>query len=245
LARSEAEQVGGHPHLAVAVGPGADADHRQAQLPLQLSGQLLGQVFEHQGKTASALQGMGLARELFLAGRVGALAPIAQAMHRLGGEADVAHHRDAAAHQSIDHGEGFRLGPLQLHRRRRCFLQYPPGGGHGVIGAALVAQEGQVADQQRLPLQGGHGRQPPAHGTTVVEHLVEGHRQGGGVAEHHHGQGVAHQHHLSARLGHHRRREGVPGGEHGKRQSRLLALGQIRRAQGHRPPTAKAIASIQ
>ena len=166
-------------------------------------------------------------------------------MHRLGGEADVAHHRDAAAHQAIDHGEGFRLGPLQLHRRRWRFLEHPPGGGHGVIGAALVAQEGQVADQQRLLVQGGHGRQAPAHGPAVVEHLVEGHRQGGGVAEHHHRQGVAHQHHLSARLGHQRRREGVPGGEHGKRQSRLLALGQIRRAQGHRPPTAKAIASIQ
>ena len=142
------------------------------------------------------------------------------------------HHRDAAAHHPVDHDKGFRFGALQFHGRRWGFLQHPPGGRYGVVGAALVAQEGQIGDQQGALAAGRH-RQTTAHGPAVVQHLFKGHRQGGGVTQHHHRQGIPHQHRIGTRLGHDRRREGIPGGEHADRQAGLLALQQVMRALGH------------
>ena len=195
-------------------------------------------MLEHQGKTAGRLQAEGGPAQALLAHRVGGLAPVAEAMDRLGREAEMGHHRDAATHQAVDHGHGFRFAPLQLHRRGRAVLQHGSSGGHGSIEAALVAQKGQVADQQGL---GGRRQdQAPAHGPAVLEHLLQGHRQGGGVAEHHHRQGIAHQHHIGAGGLHQGRREGIPGREHGNGPAVLFELDQIAGTQGHRSSGAQA-----
>jgi len=145
-------------------------------------------VLQHQGKAAGIGQGMGLAAEPFLTGRIGALAPVAEAVHALGGEADVAHHRDATAHHPVDHRQGLGLGAFELHGGGGGFLQYAPCGSHRLIGVALVAEEGQVGDQQGLLLGPADSRHPPAHGAGVVQHFVEGDGQRGGVAQHHHRQ---------------------------------------------------------
>jgi len=151
----------------------------------------------------------------------------------LGGQADVAHHRDAAAHQPVDHGQGFGFGALELHGCGGGFLQHPAGGGHGLIGAALVAEEGQIADQQRFLAGGAAAGQAPGGGAGVVQHLVEGHRQGCGMAQHRHGQGIAHQHRIGSGLGHQRAGQGIPGCQHGDGQSGLFAARQVSGAQGH------------
>jgi len=67
----------------------------------------------------------------------------------------------------------------------------------------------------------------------VVDHFLQRDRQGGGVAEHHHRQRIAHKHRFHTGGLHQRRREGIPGSEHPDRQTGLLALDQICRAQGH------------
>ena len=168
---------------------------------LQFPGQLAGDVLEHHRKATGLLEGQGLAFEGFLAGGGVALAAVAQLVDGLGGQADVPHHRDAAAHQAIDHGKGFGLGPLELHRCRGGFLEHPAGRGHGLIRAALVGEEREIADQQGLLGLGCSGH-APGGGPAVVQHLVEGDRQGGAVAQHHHGQGVAHQDGVGAGFGH-------------------------------------------
>ena len=161
-------------------------------------------------------------------------------MDGLGGEAEMGHHRDAAAHQAVDHGHGFRFAPLQLHRRGRAVLQHGSRSRHGPIEAALVTQEGQVANQQGLASGRAAQAQAPAHGPAVLEHLLQGHRQGGGMAEHHHGQGIAHQHHIGAGSLHQGRREGIPGREHRNRPALLFELDEIAGTQGHRSSGAQA-----
>ena len=76
MARGEAQQIGRHPHLPIAVVTGSDADHGQVQLAAQIAGQSLGNVFEHQGEATGVLQLPRLARPaLVLHGLQDALIP--------------------------------------------------------------------------------------------------------------------------------------------------------------------------
>ena len=154
-------------------------------------------------------------------------------MHRLGNQADVAHHRDAAAHQPVDYGQGFRLGAFKLHSGGGGLLEHPAGGGYSVVWAALVAEEGQITNKQGHLLRAAAAGKAAGRGPGVVQHFLEGHRQRGGVAQHGHRQGIPHQHRISARLGHQSAREGIPGRKHRDRQASLLAARQISGAQGH------------
>jgi len=157
-------------------------------------------VFQHQGEATRGLEIAGLTAQAFLADRIVGLAAIAQTVHRLGCQAQVAHDGDAAAHHPVDHGQGFRLGTLQLHRGGRALLQDPACCGHGLVGAALIAQEGQIADQQRVRRR-AQG-QATGHGPGVVEHVIQGDRQGGGMAKDHHRQGIPYQHRIGTGRGH-------------------------------------------
>jgi len=154
-------------------------------------------------------------------------------MYRLGRQADVAHHRYAAAHQAIDHRQGFRFGALKLDGGGGCFLQHPASGSHGSVGTALVAQKGQITDQQRLLAGRADACQAPGGGPGVMQHLLQGHRQGGGVAQHRHRQRIAHQHRVGAGFGHNRSGDGIPGRQHRDRQTGQFAAHQICGAQGH------------
>ena len=103
----------------------------------------------------------------------------------------MAHHGNSTAHKPVDHHQGFRLCAFELHPLTGCFLQKSPGGGHGSIGAALVAEERQVTHHWGVVEAALHCR-------GVMHHRIEAHRQGGGVAQGHHGQGIAHQHQINA-----------------------------------------------
>jgi 4-diphosphocytidyl-2-C-methyl-D-erythritol kinase len=134
---------------------------------------------------AIVLERLQAAPETLLADGILRLAAIAQAMHRLGGEAQVAHYRDASPHGPVNHGKGFRFCSFQFDGGCRCLLEHPAGSRQGCIEPALIAEERQIADQQgRIAAS---QRQAPASGLAVVQHLVKGHRQGGGMAQHHHG----------------------------------------------------------
>jgi len=230
LSIGQAEQIGGDAHLAIAVVTGADPDHRDGELHPEAGGQLRRHMLQHQGKTASRLQIEGGAAQALLADGIPGLAAIAEAMHRLGGEPQMAHHRDATAHQAIHHRNGFRFAALELHGGGRAVLEHPAGGSDGIVKAALIAQEGQIGDDQRL--LGCRTPQAAADGAGMQDHLVKCDRQGGGVAKHDHGQGVPHQNHVGTGLLHQRRRESIPGGEHGDRPALLLVADKIRWSQG-------------
>ncbi|EAU74397.1 hypothetical protein RS9916_32857 [Synechococcus sp. RS9916] len=70
----------------------------------------------------------------------------------------------------------------------------------------------------------------PTNRLGVRKHLLEGDRQGGGMAQHDHRQGITHQHHVGPRLLHQRGRQAVPGGQHRDRATGLLETDQFSRA---------------
>jgi len=89
-----------------------------------------------------------LAPQPLAADLIVALAAVAQPMHRLGDQADVAHHRYAAPHQPVDQGQGLRLGAFKFHSCGGGLLEHPAGGSYCVIWVALIAEEGQIANKQ-------------------------------------------------------------------------------------------------
>jgi len=137
--------------LAIAALTGADADHRHAEFSAEPRGQLGRHMLEHQGKATGLLQLQGPLPQALLRHRVGGLAPVAQLMHRLRREPQMPHHGDAAAHQAVDHGDGFGFAALQFHAGATGFLEEAAGGSHGLIRAALIAQKGQIADDRGVP----------------------------------------------------------------------------------------------
>ena len=149
-------------------------------------------------------------------------------MHRLGGEPQVPHHGDARTHEAVDHRQGLRFPALQLHGGGGAVLQHLSGGGHGLVHAALVAEERQVRDDQRLLIAGA--LQPSAHGPGVHHHFLQGDWKRGGMPQHHHGQGIAHQDRVRAGVLHEGRGEGIPGGQDGNGPALLLAREQISRS---------------
>jgi len=196
----EAQQIGGHPHLSITLGAGSDADHGNGEPPAKLHGQAVRDVFHHQGETPPGFQGQGLLLQTLLGEGIGGLPPQTQAVDRLGREAQMAHHRNPHPHHPIRGRQGFRLRSFHLHGGRRAFLQHPSRRSHGVIQAALIAEEGQITDQQ-----GGypsHTVQAPAHRPAVMEHLLQGDRQSGGMAQGRHGERIAHQHGIRPRFTH-------------------------------------------
>ena len=108
----------------------------------------------------------------------------AHLVHRLRGEAEVAHHRDAGADdaRSIVSANSappssFTLPTPPSATRRPALL-------HRLVDRGLVAHERQVADDVR-PLRAA------GDGAAVVDHLVHGDGQGRVVALDHHAQRVA------------------------------------------------------
>ena len=120
-------------HLAVAAGTGADADRGDVDRLGDQRGDLVGHPLEHQGEAAGGLEGLGVLHQGER--RLGLLAlhpEAAHGVHRLRGEAEVAHHGDLGVDDGLD--DRHPLGAaLELHR-----LGAGPdeGGGvaHGVVG---------------------------------------------------------------------------------------------------------------
>jgi hypothetical protein len=148
LAIRESQQIGGHPHLPITALAGSDADHGNGEPPAELCGQAIGDVFHHEGETPPGLQGQSLLLQTLLGAGIGGLPPQAQAVDRLGRKAQMAHHRNPHPHHSIRGLEDFWLRTFHLHGGRRAFLQHPSCSGHGLIQAALIAEEGKITDHE-------------------------------------------------------------------------------------------------
>jgi hypothetical protein len=206
----EPQQIGGDPHLPITAIARPDPDHGDGEPLAQQSGQIPGNVFHHEGKTAHPLKLLGLLEQPLAGAGIRGLPPQSEAMHRLGGEAQMAHHRNSHPHHAVDGAESFRLRSLQLHRCCRALLQDPARRGQSILQAALIAEEGKVADHQGHRVA-GTVLKPPAHRPTVVQHFLQGDRQGGGVTQDRHAQGVTDKYRINTGFPHDLSGDGIPG----------------------------------
>src|SRR5690606_30928291 len=143
----------------------------------------------------------------------------AEDVHRLRGEAEVAHHGDAGR----DHRLDLRDDPaaaLQLDRVRAGLLEEPGGGPQRLGHVRLVRAERQVGDH--------HGALGAADdGGGERDQVVHGHGDGRVVPVHHHRGGVADEQHGDAHLVEDPRGERVVRGEHGPLLVPLLGGGDV------------------
>jgi hypothetical protein len=130
---------------------------------------------------------------------------------------------NADGHQARDE-LGHLFTTFQLHRLGRAFLEQPASRPHALLDRYLVAEKGHVRDDLRVL---GAARHHPA----VVDHLVEGDRQGVGQPLHHHAQAVAHQHDVHARAIRQPREGHIVGRHRGDLLAPALALAQSRAGQ--------------
>jgi hypothetical protein len=157
----------------------------------ELAGDPLGECSGHplqdEAVGPGLLQGLGIIEQSL--GRVGgaALDAVAtQLVHRLGGQADVAHHRDAGLGHAPDR-LGHGLAAFQLDRLDVALLEQAGAAAQGLFGVGLVAAEGQIPHQVRALAAARDG-------AAVVDDVVEGDGDGVFVALNHHAQAVPHQH---------------------------------------------------
>jgi hypothetical protein len=148
-------------------------------------------MLQHKGKTPLLFQSHGLVDQPVLTDRIQGLASVPQTMHRLRREAQVTHDRDAHSHQPVHHRDNLWISPLQFHRCGGGFFEEFSCGGHRKVRTTLIAEEGQVTNEQRLLVKGC--RKPSGYGQGVMQHLIEGDWQRGGMAQCHHPQRIAHQ----------------------------------------------------
>ncbi len=126
----------------------------------------------------------------------------------------MAHHGDPDRHQVAHHLRDV-LASFQLHSADTHLLHHPAAVPHRLVGAVLIRHEGHVDDNERVADRA-------LHRLGMVDHIVNGHRKGGGVALHHVAQGIAHQDNVHAHLVKVPRHQEVIGREHGDLLADLL-----------------------
>ena len=183
---AEAQQVVQHQNLSVAVGPGADADGRNAEPLRHPRGQLARNSFQHQGKRTGIFESLGILDDTVRIFQVLPLDVIAAlGVKRLRRQAQVAHDGNLRFHQMTYDArpplaafdlDGFRAAFLDEAKRRR---QRP-------VGTPMKSAVGHVGHQQTPP-------QTAPHGSNVVKDLLDRNRQGGVVTQNNLCQRVADQ----------------------------------------------------
>ena len=144
LLGGEAKKIRCHAHLAIASIAGSDSNYGDTQLCAELLCDVSRNMLKDQGEASSLLEFHSLTFELVLALRVLGLAPVAQAMHRLGCQTQMTHHGDAHAHQSVDDANHLRLRALEFDGCGIRFLEQSPGRCNRPVRPALVTEKRQV-----------------------------------------------------------------------------------------------------
>src|SRR6266852_4620655 len=102
---------------------------------------------------------------------------------RLGREAEVADHGDAAVHDP-SYERGDRAAPLQLHRLAAALLHQPRDVAERVLVADAIAHKGEVGDDERVLGAAADGRRVP-------NDVVESDGDGGVEAQYDHPKSIA------------------------------------------------------
>jgi hypothetical protein len=124
--------------------------------------------------------------QFVLAARIDALSPVAESVHCLGGESEMAHHWNAHTDKAIDNGNDFWFSTLKLDGSGIRFFEKGASSGDGAIEATLITQEWQIAHHQWS--LGKRLAQSTAYGLAVMKHVFKRDRKGGRMAKNHHRQ---------------------------------------------------------
>ena len=225
-----AQQVVDDLHLPVAVRPRADADGGNGQSLRDGARHLVGHQLQDDAERAGLLQGKGVLQHGLRLRLAFALHPVpAELVHRLRGEPDVAHDRNARLRDAM-HRLGDPNAALQLHRLRAGFLQEASSILQRLLNAEVVGEERHVGGDQRA-LGAAH------HRRRVVQHHLHRHRDGGAVAQHHLPQAVADEDDRHARLLHQLGGGVVVGRQHGEPLPSRLETLHLERRYTHGAPS--------
>jgi len=121
-----------------------------------------------------------LAVQFVLAARIDGLTPVAESMHRLRRESEMAHDGDAHAHEAIDNGNHLWFAAFKLDGGGIRLFEDGACSGDGAIEAALITQKWQIAHHERA--LGKRFAQTAAYGLAVMQHLFQCDWKGGGMA---------------------------------------------------------------
>ena len=228
-------------HLPVAVHAGPDADGGNRDRLGHAPGDRRRHQLQHHGAGASLGERLGVLDQPVGRGGVAALDLVAaEGVHRLGGEPEVSHHRNASLHQRahrLDH-----VAPaLELHTRRVGLLQHASRVPDRLGDRHLIGEERHVHEQQR-------GGRAAANRGRVIDHLVERGAERGLLPGDHLVEGVAHEQHVHLRALQEPREGRVVAGQHHQPASLGLRGGEVEdvsgaRVSGHGPPARPALAS--
>ena len=198
----------------------ADADRGDAERLRDLGGQRRGDAFQDQSERAGTLGGLRVLHQPLFVPLDFVAAHLVDALRP---QSDVAHHGNAGRNQRGDH-LGLLGAALQFHRLAAGLFQDPGGGLDRLVHAGIGGRKRQVHNDQR-PFD------RPADDFRVVDHLVQGHRQGRLAALDDHRQAVANQNHVHAGLVQQPGRRIVVGRQHGDLAA--LALHGPETGNGH------------
>ena len=150
-AERESDDVVKHQNLRVAVGPGSDADGRNAKPPRDDAGKLARNSFQDQREGASIFDRLRVGK--YLPGRLerpplNAMA--SEGMNGLRRQPDMAHDGDLFPHQTPDKRAAL-AAPFKLHCFRPAFLEVLDGDAKGFLAPDVVAAIGEIGNQQSAP----------------------------------------------------------------------------------------------
>src|SRR3954454_23049367 len=227
-ALADPEQVVEDQDLAVGRRAGADPDDDRLHLGHDLGRHGARHRLEDDREAARVLQRERLARDprRALAGP-SLRAPASERRRGLRREADVAHDRDARAHDRPGARDRHLVAALELDRVRAGLLDVAHRARDRLLVGDLVGAERQVADEQRR-------LQPATGGLREDEHLVEVDRRRRGVAEDCRRGAVADQHEVDGGRPGGPRTRVVVGGDHHDRLAEALLLEEP--GERHRQP---------
>src|SRR5712691_7091802 len=237
LAGGQAQHVVEHEHLPVRSRPRADADSRDSKRPRHAGPDLSRHALEDDAERPRLLELLGVGQDA--RGLLVGLALDLEAAHlmdELRGEAKMAHDRDAHRRQPLRDLDD-PAAALELDGVHSAFLDEPAGGGDRLFDRRVIRHERHVAHEQRL-VRATRDR------LGVVEHLVDGDRQGRRVAEHDHAQAVANEKDGDAGLVEDLRAEVVIRREHGKAPAFFLEPLDVQN-RGHRGRLLRVAATFR
>src|SRR5215203_3336371 len=184
VAGGDPQEVVEDEHLTVGPGAGADPNRRHLELLDDLVADRRGSRLDHDREAADRLQREGVLELLDRTlGRLALGFVAAEGGGGLGGEADVAHHRDAGVDDRPGALDDDAAG-LELDRLATGLLDQALGAADRFLVARLVAAHRHVADHQRR-------LQAAADGFAEHHHLVHRDHLGPGIAEDNVGGGIA------------------------------------------------------
>ena len=194
-------------HLTIAVNSRTDADGGDGEHVRYFLCQTFWNTLHDNGIGPGTFHGPCIFQHLFSCLFVFTLDLVSShAMHGLGREADVGHHRDVDVRDRLDDMLHVRP-PLELHSLGPSLLDEPARVSPGLLEARLVAHEGHVPHHQGALGAAGHA-------LGVVDHLVHGDGQGVFVPGHDVGCRIPHQDHVHPCLVHDRCCGKIIGGQH-------------------------------